>query len=140
MQVLPTSRIRRIPDDGLALTDVFITAVCRCAPPDNKPTREEQTNCRPFLLEELALLTRLEGIVALGRIALDGILAAYKARGTRMPRIEFGHNRFFELGQGMPWLVTSYHPSRQNTQTGRLSEADFDAVWSRVRGLLEGKG
>ncbi|MGB8251612.1 MAG: uracil-DNA glycosylase, partial [Anaerolineaceae bacterium] len=59
------------PNDGLLLKDVFITAICRCAPPDNKPTREEQTNCRPYLLEEMALLTRLEGIVALGRIALD---------------------------------------------------------------------
>lgn len=126
------------PSDGLILKDVFITAVCRCAPPDNKPSREEQTNCQPFLLEELALLTHLEVIVALGRIALDGILAAYRSRGAVVPRIDFGHNRLFELGQGLPWLVTSYHPSRQNTQTGRLTEADFNAVWVRVRGLLDG--
>jgi len=126
------------PSDGLILKDVFIMAVCRCAPPDNKPSREEQTNCQPFLLEELALLTHLEVIVALGRIALDGILAAYRSRGAVVPRIDFGHNRLFELGQGLPWLVTSYHPSRQNTQTGRLTEADFNAVWVRVRGLLDG--
>ncbi|MGA9396809.1 MAG: uracil-DNA glycosylase [Anaerolineaceae bacterium] len=126
------------PNDGLILKDVFITAICRCAPPDNKPTREEQTNCRPYLLEEMALLTRLEGIVALGRIALDGILAVYRRRGDVVPRIDFAHNRLFELGKGLPWLVTSYHPSRQNTQTGRLTEGDFDAVWVRVRGLLDG--
>jgi uracil-DNA glycosylase family 4 len=128
------------PADGLELKDVFITAVCRCAPPDNKPTRDEQLNCQPYLLAELALLDRLEGIVALGRIALDGILAAYRANGFTTPKIEFGHNRLFEPGGGLPWLVTSYHPSRQNTQTGRLTEADFDAVWSRVRGLLDRKG
>ena len=123
--------------DGLTLSDVYITAVCRCAPPDNKPTREEQVNCQPYLLAELALLDHLVGIVALGRIALDGILAAYRAKGLASPRIEFSHNRLFEPGGGLPWLVTSYHPSRQNTQTGRLTEADFDAVWKRVRGLLD---
>jgi uracil-DNA glycosylase family 4 len=127
-------------NDGLTLTDVFITAVCRCAPPDNKPTREEQVNCQPYLLAELALLDHLEGIVALGRIALDGILAAYRAQGLGTPKVEFGHNRLFELGGGLPWLVTCYHPSRQNTQTGRLTEADFDAVWLRVRGLLDKMG
>jgi uracil-DNA glycosylase family 4 len=127
-------------DDDLVLKDIFITAICRCAPPDNKPTREEEANCRPYLLEEMALLDRLEGIVALGRIALDGIRAAYQERDITIPRIDFGHNREFELGQGLPWLVTSYHPSRQNTQTGRLTEADFDAVWTRVRGLLGGAG
>jgi uracil-DNA glycosylase len=127
------------PHDGLALTDVFITAVCRCAPPDNKPTHEEQVNCQPFLLAELTLLDKLEGIVALGRIALDGILAGYRVRGFTTPKIDFGHNRLFEVGGELPWLVTSYHPSRQNTQTGRLTEADFDAVWSRVRGMLDGK-
>ncbi len=127
-------------EDDLVLKDIFITAVCRCAPPDNKPTREEQANCRPFLLEEMALLDHVDGIVALGRIALDGIRAAYLVRGIGLPKIDFGHNRVFALGQGLPWLVTSYHPSRQNTQTGRLTEADFDAVWTRVRGLLGGAG
>jgi uracil-DNA glycosylase family 4 len=127
-------------DDGLVLKGVFITAVCRCAPPDNKPTREEEANCLPYLVEEIALLNRLEGIVALGRIALDGIRMAYRSREIILPRVDFGHNCSFELGQGLPWLVTSYHPSRQNTQTGRLTESDFDAVWSRVRGLLGGVG
>jgi uracil-DNA glycosylase family 4 len=127
-------------DDGLILKEVFITAVCRCAPPDNKPTREEEANCLPYLLEEMALLDRLEGIVALGRIALDGIRTAYRSREIILPRVDFGHNRVFELGQGLPWLVTSYHPSRQNTQTGRLTESDFDAVWQRVRGLVGGVG
>jgi uracil-DNA glycosylase family 4 len=124
------------PEDGLKLEDIFISAVCRCAPPHNKPSREEQENCQPYLLEEMSLLTHLEGIVALGRIALDGFLAAYKTRGITVSKIEFGHNRLFELGQRLPWLITSYHPSRQNTQTGRLTELDFDAVWQRTRVLL----
>ncbi len=104
--------------DGLTLTHVYITAVCRCAPPDNKPAREEQVNCQPYLLAELALLDHLEGIVALGRIALDGILAAYRAKGLAAPKIDFGHNRLFEPGGGMPvagHLVPSQpaeHPDR----------------------------
>ena len=127
--------------DGLTLTDVYITAVCRCAPPDNKPTREEQVNCQPYLLAELAL-ARSPGGHRCARAHRAGWhpVSIPSTEASPAPKIDFGHNRLFELGRGLPWLVTSYHPSRQNTQTGRLTEADFDAVWLRVRGLLDNKG
>ncbi len=122
--------------DGLQLTDLFITAVCRCAPPDNKPTGEEMLSCRPFLLAEMELLARVEGIVALGKIAFDNVLAIYRARGAALPRLEFAHGAQFELGDGLPWLLASYHPSRQNTQTGRLTEAMFAEIWQEARRRL----
>lgn len=124
--------------DGLELRDILITAVCRCAPPDNKPTREEISTCRPYLVRDILSMTNLEGCVVLGRIALDGLLAAWISMGYKPGRVTFAHNLLQQPGAGLPWLVTSYHPSRQNTQTGRLTEVMFDSVWERVRGLLEG--
>ncbi len=135
----PASRSR---DDGLALTDAYITAACRCAPPDNKPTGEELAACLPFLTQEIALLPRIQVVVALGRIAFDVVLRVY---GVTRPGFSekpglvtpaFGHNASAPLGPGRPSLVASYHPSRQNTQTGRLTAAMFDAVWARVHSLL----
>lgn len=120
-------------DDGLALKDVLITAVCRCVPPDNKPTAEEMLACRPFLLAEMALLPHIKGIVCLGRIAFDNLLSIYREQGYSLPSLEFRHAAYYSLGSGLPWLLASYHPSRQNTQTGRLTPAMFDAVWSRAR-------
>ncbi len=125
-------------DDGLALKDVFITAVCRCVPPDNKPSPEELARCQPFLIEEMGYLPRIEGVVLLGRIAMDGLAAAYRRQGFALPKIEFAHGAVHRFGAGMPWWITSYHPSRQNTQTGRLTEEMFDAVWSTARMLLDG--
>lgn len=124
------------PADGLQLRDAYITAVCRCVPPDNKPLPEELLNCRPFLAEEFSLLKNVRGIVLLGRIALDGLLDLYRSQGTILRGIEFGHGKVFRPGGNLPWLLTSYHPSRQNTQTGRLTEAMFDQVWSTARDLL----
>jgi uracil-DNA glycosylase len=130
----PTSESR---DDGLVLNDVFISAVCRCAPPKNKPTATEIKTCLPFLAQELALLPTPRVIVALGRIAFDGVLKLYQ---DRMPDAEsrprFRHAATHRLGPDLPWLVTSYHPSRQNTQTGRLTREMFDAVWAEVKRLL----
>ncbi|MCL4562189.1 MAG: uracil-DNA glycosylase [Chloroflexi bacterium] len=123
-------------EDGLRLSDIYISAVCRCVPPDNKPTPIELANCRPFLVEEIGYLTRLEGIVALGRIALDGVLKIYRDRGIPLPPVVFAHGAVYSLGSGLPWLITSYHPSRQNTQTGRLTEVMFDQIWSKVNELL----
>lgn len=123
-------------DDGLRLTDLMISAVCRCAPPANKPAPEEMLNCRPYLLAEMELLPGMQGLVALGKIAFDNILAVYRARGHSLPALEFGHGAFYPLGEGLPWLLAAYHPSRQNTQTGRLTVEMFDAIWQRVRGLL----
>jgi uracil-DNA glycosylase len=122
-------------DDGLRLNDVLITAVCRCAPPNNKPTREEIVACSPFLDAELELLGgRLKVVVALGGIALNGALAALERRGIELPRPrpKFAHGAVIELPPHAPTLIASYHPSQQNTFTGRLTEPMFDTVWNEA--------
>jgi uracil-DNA glycosylase len=123
-------------DDGLQLVDLLISAICRCAPPQNKPLPQEIGNCLPFLQQEVDLLPGLEGIVCLGRIAFDNTISLYRLRGHDIPRLEFSHSAFYTLGEGLPWLLASYHPSRQNTQTGRLTEPMFNEIWQKVRGLL----
>jgi uracil-DNA glycosylase family 4 len=111
-------------DDGQRLRSVYITASARCAPPDNKPTPEEIRNCRPYLERELELLDRLRVVVALGRIAFDNYLDLLKTRGAISSRsaFGFGHNRQFRTGAGLPIVLSSYHPSQQNTSTGKLTE------------------
>jgi uracil-DNA glycosylase family 4 len=111
-------------DDGQQLRGVYITASARCAPPDNKPTPEEIRNCRSYLERELELLPHLAVVIALGRIAFDNYLDLLKARGRISSRsaFVFGHNRQFRIGTGLPTLVSSYHPSQQNTSTGKLTE------------------
>ncbi len=123
-------------NDGLALKDAFITAVCRCVPPKNRPMVAEIKNCLPWLAAEVSLLPNLQGFVALGGIAFDGIRRMYKSQGIDLPKMNFGHSEYFELGQGLPWLLASYHPSQQNTQTGRLTQEMFDEIWTRVRDIL----
>lgn len=123
-------------DDGLNLKDVYISAVCRCAPPQNRPVREELSNCFPYLEWEFRHLSRLEGIVALGQIALQGVLQLFLASGFKKADLKFGHGAFLPPSQKRPWVLASYHPSRQNTQTGRLTVEMFDAIWQRVRELL----
>jgi uracil-DNA glycosylase family 4 len=130
----PTATSR---EDGLALKDIYITAVGRCAPPDNKPSPQELKNCQPYLLRELDLLNHLQGVVALGKIAYDAMLKILTARGVKLPPIQFGHLAFAQSEPGALWLLGSYHPSRQNTQTGRLTEAMFDEVWVKARRLIE---
>jgi uracil-DNA glycosylase family 4 len=127
----PTS-VRR--GDGLVLHDVFITASCRCAPPANKPTPEEIRNCRPWLERELEMLPRIRVVVALGRIAFDDYLALAGQRRSAFP---FAHNRVHELGPGLPVLISSYHPSQQNTQTGRLTLTMFRDVFEEALRLAE---
>ena len=131
----PTS-VRR--DDGLALGDAFVTAVARCAPPANRPTPEEIATCRPWLLGELAALARLRVVVALGKVAHDGFLAAERARGHVVPRPQprFGHGAEHALPSGLV-LLDSYHPSQQNTFTGKLTRPMLDAVFARARTLLD---
>jgi uracil-DNA glycosylase family 4 len=114
------------------LTDLYTAPVCRCAPPDNKPTPQEMTNCQPYLERELELI-QPEVIVALGRIAFDNILHIFSIKDHSMA---FAHNAIYQLPSAS-WLVCSYHPSRQNTQTGRLTVEMFDQIWMTVRGLLE---
>jgi uracil-DNA glycosylase len=129
----PTAESR---EDGLKLSSVYITAVGRCAPPDNKPTPQELHNCQPYLLRELELLPDLCGVVALGKIAYDAMLRILQARGIDLPKIPFSHLAFTQTNPGSLWLLGSYHPSRQNTQTGRLTPAMFDEVWAKVRQLI----
>lgn len=119
-------------DDGLALSDLYITAAGRCAPPDNKPTPEELNTCQPYLEHEIEILTP-KVIVVLGRIAFERVLRIYSARNSAW---KFAHAATFRLDAG-PWLVCSYHPSQQNTLTGKLTVDMFDAVWTKVRDLLE---
>lgn len=127
-------------DDGLALRDAWITATCRCAPPDNKPTPDEIAACEEYLDREIeALWPGLRVVVPLGAIALKAFLKAARKRGAVAPRPapKFAHAGEFGLGEGEPRVVMSFHPSQQNTQTGKLTEPMFDQVWSRARELLE---
>lgn len=128
----PTSIAR---DDGLALTDAYVSVVVRCAPPGNRPTPRERDRCLPFLVRELAALSRVRAIVALGAFAWDGVLRATVAAGHDLPRPRprFGHGAEAELG---PYaLVGSYHVSQQNTFTGRLTEPMLDRVFARARAI-----
>jgi len=124
-------------DDDLELKDVFISAVGRCAPPDNRPSPEELTLCQPFLLEEIKLLKSVQGVVALGRIAFDRLLKIYLPENNHASEYEFFHGALYTLEGGRPWLLASYHPSRQNTQTGRLTADMFDAIWVKAREMLK---
>jgi len=118
--------------DGLTLTGVYITASGRCAPPGNKPTTEELNNCQPFLEREIELL-QPKVIVALGRIAFERILRIYSEPKSDK---KFAHGAAFRLQAG-PWLICSYHPSQQNTLTGKLTVEMFDAMWAQVKELVE---
>ena len=135
----PTSRHR---DDGMTVRDVYITAALRCAPPANKPLREELIACRPYLLKELSLLKRLRVVVALGKIAFDAYLTAWESGDAHdsplpTPRPRFGHGATYSLPNAII-LIASYHPSRQNTQTGRLTRPMFEDIFATVRLLLDG--
>ena len=119
-------------DDGLALTDCWVTAAVRCAPPANKPTPAEREACRPYLERELALLHSLRVIVCLGGFAWD---AALRTLGAPRPRTGFGHG--VEATVGRLTLLASYHVSQQNTFTGRLTVPMLDAVFARARELAD---
>ncbi len=134
----PTSRHA---DDGLRLSGAWIAAAVRCAPPANKPTPVERDTCLPFALRELALLEDVRVIVCLGAFAWDAALRLLAARGVDVPRPRprFGHGAELALA-GAPWLVGTFHPSQQNTFTGRLTEPMIDAVLIRARVLGERGG
>jgi uracil-DNA glycosylase family 4 len=125
-------------NDGLKLTDAYISAAVRCAPPDNKPLPEEIRTCRPYLERDLELLRNLKVVVALGRLAFDVYLAILRDQGkiARRSDFVFGHNEGHRTGPGQPVLITSFHPSQQNTSTGKLTETMFRAVFLRARRVL----
>ena len=131
----PTSRSR---DDGLVLRDAYITAAVRCAPPDNKPSRDELDRCRPWLEAELALLERVRVVVTLGAIAHEAWLraAGWWERLPARERPRFGHGLETRMPDGN-WVLSSYHPSRQNTQTGRLTRPMWRGIFARARALAE---
>ena len=125
-------------EDGLRLEGAWVTAVARCAPPDNKPTREEIERCRPFLVRELASLSELKVVLALGRIGYDGFLAAWRHSGRELPhpKPKFAHGSDDTLPGGVR-LLGSYHPSQQNTFTGRLTRSMFHRVFRKARSLVD---
>jgi uracil-DNA glycosylase len=127
--------------DGLALRGLFLTAVCRCVPPENKPTAREISNCVPFLQEEFRLLERIRVVVALGKIAYDATIRLFRARDSSIASPPFSHGALWQAREsdrtGMElWILASYHPSRQNTQTGRLTRAMFDRIWRKAETLV----
>jgi uracil-DNA glycosylase family 4 len=125
----PTSRRR---GDGLRLRGAYVTAAVRCAPPGNRPTPAERDACRPWLEAELDLLGGVQVIVCLGSFAFDQMLRVLSARGVAIPvpRPRFGHGTAVETPEGM--VLGSYHPSQQNTFTGRLTEEMLDAVFAEA--------
>jgi uracil-DNA glycosylase family 4 len=136
-------------DDNFALKDCYITATIRCAPPDNKPLPEEIENCRPYFLKELDLLKSVRVFVPLGQIAFTQTLRSLRLKGFEIPPLKFGHGKVFPLRtpHSLPVrqagelrtisLITTYHPSQQNTQTGRLTRPMFHRVFRMVTKTLE---
>jgi uracil-DNA glycosylase family 4 len=135
-------------DDHFALDDCYITATIRCAPPDNKPLPEEIENCRPYFLKELDLLTKVKVFVPLGQIAHTQTLKSFRLKGLEIPPLSFGHGKIYSLrtpnGSTEPaevsqlqTLITTYHPSQQNTQTGKLTRPMFHKIFRMVTQTLE---
>lgn len=120
---IPTSQSK---DDGLVLTNAYITAAVRCAPPQNKPTKEEMQQCFGFLEQERKILKKVKIVLCLGRIAYDTTCKLYKIKPEK-----FGHNKLFRYDNIM--ILTSYHPSKQNTQTGRLTWTQWSAVFAKAK-------
>ena len=128
--------------DGLQLCDAYITAGVRCAPPGNKPTLEEQARCRPFLARELELLPNIRAVLALGKIAFDGYLRLLRDTGriASLASYRFAHGARYVLPPPVPVLFACYHPSQQNTFTGKLTPGMLDALLGRIRRSLEKNG
>ncbi|HEX9245343.1 MAG TPA: uracil-DNA glycosylase [bacterium] len=126
--------------DGLRLHGAYITAVVRCAPPDNKPAPVEMARCRSYLARELALLPRVRVILALGRIGFEACRRLLAAQGADIRAMRFAHGAACAPGPAFPTLIASYHPSRQNTNTGKLTEPMLDRVFEMARDLLDERG
>ena len=123
--------------DGLRLLDAYLTAPVHCAPPDNKPRRTEIARCVSYLEREFRLLTRVRVVVALGRIGFDVCRRLLASRGAPTRSLRFAHGAAYDLRPLGPVLIASYHPSRQNTNTGKLTEPMLDAVFRQARAVLD---
>ena len=133
-------------DDGFKLDDCYITATIRCAPPKNKPLPEEIEHCRPYFLEELDLLKKAQVIVSLGQIAFVQTLKSLRLKGFEIPSLSFGHGKIYSLRtpnslgnadlRSLRTIITTYHPSQQNTQTGKLTKPMFHKIFKMVRKKL----
>ena len=126
----------RTADDGLSLSGAYITASVRCAPPANRPTAAERDHCRPYLEEELKIIRSAGVVVALGGFAFDQVLRVLHRRGEAVPRPRPKFSHGVEVEVGGRRVLGCYHPSQQNTFTGRLTESMFDAVWERAKRLI----
>jgi uracil-DNA glycosylase family 4 len=126
-------------EDGLILKNIYITAAARCAPPDNKPLPQELANCAPYLDREMEGLTRVKVVVALGKIGFDAYLNYLKRRGQLAARkaYVFQHGAKYELADGRV-LMASYHPSNQNTQTGKLTREMFVQIFKEAARIARG--
>ena len=125
-------------DDGMKLNDAWITSVVRCAPPDNKPQPQEIANCAPYLDEEIAALRNLRVVVCLGKVAFDGFVAHLRRTGqiSRRGELKFAHGAEYRVS-GNRWIVATYHPSLQNTNTGKLTKPMFLKIFQRARTLAD---
>ena len=135
----PESRSR---EDGLRLSGVYIAAAVRCAPPDNKPLPQEFANCRPYLEREVELLKQVRVVVALGGLALRAYLGILRDRGAikSVAAFAFGHNWVHRIAPDLPVVISSYHPSQQNTFTGKLTAAMLREVFKQARDLSGSSG
>ena len=122
--------------DGLLLQDAFLTSVVRCAPPQNRPSAEEQANCLPYLARERELLSSLRVVLALGKIAFDGYRRLLRQRRIDVSAMAFSHGACYTFQPPQPALVASYHPSRQNTNTGRLTDDMLDQIFEKIAARL----
>jgi uracil-DNA glycosylase family 4 len=134
-------------DDDFALKDCYITATIRCAPPENKPLPGEIESCRPYFLKELDLLRSVKVIVPLGQIAFNQTLRSLRVKGFEVPALRFGHGRVYKISPGEALqapnsqlqpitLVVTYHPSQQNTQTGKLTRPMFHQVFEIIQSIV----
>lgn len=122
--------------DGLQLKDVYVTNIVRCAPPQNRPNKDEIKVCRPYLSEELAILKNTSVVLTLGKIAFDNYKYLLRDQGLPVEGLEFRHGAIYTRDEGQPHLAVSYHPSRQNTQTGKLKREAWYQVFEKIKDLL----
>ena len=124
-------------DDGLELHDAYMTAIVRCAPPKNKPKPREIENCKRYWTQELNFLRNTRVVLVLGRVAFDTYMRFLREKDLDTVGLHFYHGAFYRLGRPYPALCASYHPSRQNTQTGKLTTKMFDKVFLKIRWFLD---